>query len=73
MALKKIKRKVQRVHSHVAANSLHQEEEERDINQQAQSKQNARKAHRLALSSPSEVVAILKGLKQNDKTQGKTI
>ena len=52
----------------VAANPWHQEEEERDTNQHAQNK-----AHRLALSSPSEVIAKLKGLKKNnDNTQKKT-
>ena len=38
-------------------------EEETDKSKQAQIQTNVRKALRLALSSPSEVIALLKGLK----------
>ena len=64
---KKDKRKVQGVpQSQTATLPRPQEEEETDKSKQAQT---VRKALRLALSSPSEVIAILKGLKtqeQND-------
>ena len=63
------KRKVQRVpQSQTAALPRHQEEEETE-NSKSTNRTNVRKALRLALSSPSEVIAMLKGLKtqeQND-------
>ena len=71
---KKGKRKVQGVpQSQTAALPRHQEEEETDKSKQAQ-RSNVRKALRLALSSPSEVIAMLKGLKKhkNKIGQGKT-
>ena len=49
--------------SQTAALPRPQEEEETDQSKQAQIKQTYEKALRLALSSPSEVIAILKGLK----------
>ena len=60
--------------SQIAALPRHQEEEVTDKSQQAQIEQNVRKALRLALSSPSEVIAMLKGLKKhkNKMTQGKS-
>ena len=68
-ALKNGKRKVQGVpQSQTAALPRHQEEEETDKSKQAQIEQNVRKTLRLALSSPSEVIAILKGLK-NTRTK----
>ena len=59
--------------SQTAALLRPQEEEETDKSKQAQNRTNVRKALRLALSSPSEVIAILKGLKKHkDKmTHGK--
>ena len=63
---KKDKRKAQGVpQSQTAALPRPQEEEETDKPKQAQT---VRKALRLALSSPSEVIAILKGLK-NTRTK----
>ena len=60
--------------SQTAANPRHQEEEKRDKNQRMQNKQtNAREAHRPALSSPIEVITMLKGpRKDENKKQGKT-
>ena len=59
--------------SQTAALPRPQEEEETDISKQAQIEQTYRKALRLALSSLSEVIAILKGLKtQEQMTHGKT-
>ena len=47
--------------SQTAANPRHQEEEKKDKNIQAQNKQtNVREAQRLAPSSPSEVIRMLK-------------
>ena len=76
----KAKRKVQGVpQSKTAALPRHQEEEETDKPKQAQiekkkkkkKKKNVRKALkaklRLALSSPSEVIAMLKGLKKTQE------
>ena len=64
---KKGKRKVQGVPQiQAAALPRHQEE-----NQTSANRTNVRKALRSALSSPSEVIAMLKGLK-NIRTQGKT-
>ena len=68
------KRKVQGVpQSQTAAISRPQEEEETDKSKQAQTEQTYEK-HQIALSSPSEVIAILKGLKKykNKMTHGKT-
>ena len=63
------KRKVQGVpQSQTAALPRPQEEEETDKSKQAQIEQ---KALRLALCSPSEVIAILKGLK-NTRTKWHT-
>ena len=65
---KKGKRKVQVVpQSQAAALPRHQ-------NQTVANRTNARKTLRLALSSPSEVIAMLKGLEKhkNKITQGKT-
>ena len=57
--------------SQVAANPWHQEEEEeKDINQQAQNKLTHEKHTDPALSSPSVVIAMLKGLK-NTRTKHK--
>ena len=62
--------------SQTAANPWHQEEEEKGKNQRVQNKQtNAREAHRHTLSSPSEVIILLNGLKKQQhehKEQGKT-
>ena len=60
--------------SQTAALPRHQEEEETDKTKTSANRTNVRKALRLALSSPSEVIAMLKGLKKhkNDITQGKT-
>ena len=64
---KKGKRKVQGVpQSQTAALPRPQEEEETDKSKQAQTEQTYEK--HLALSSPSEVIAILKGLK-NTRTK----
>ena len=67
---KKDKRKVQGVpQSQTAALPRPQEEEETDKSKQAQTEQTYEKHKKLALSTPSEVIAILKGLKtqeQND-------
>ena len=67
---KKGKRKVQGVpQSQTAALPRPQEEEETDKSKQAQTEQTYEKALWLALSSPSEVIAILKDWKpkeQND-------
>ena len=58
------KRTVQGVpQSQTAALSRHQEEEVIDKTKQAQIEQTYEKALRLALSTPSEVIAMLKGLK----------
>ena len=73
---KKGKRKVQGVpQSQTAALPRPQEEEETDKSKQGNrqiqtstNRTNLRKALRLALSSPSEVIAILKGLK-NTRTK----
>ena len=66
---KKGKRKVQGVpQSQAAALPRHQEVEETDKTKQAQIGKNVRKALRLALSSPSEVIVMLKGLK-NTRTK----
>ena len=63
---KKGKRKVQGVpQSQTAALLRHQEEID---NQTSANGTNVRKALRLALSSPSEVIAMLKGLK-NPRTK----
>ena len=72
---KRSKRKVQGVpQSQTAALPRHQEEEETDKTKQAQIEQTYQKAPRLALSTPSEVIAILKWPKKpkNKITQGKT-
>ena len=61
--LKKVKRKIQGVPQQQAATlPRHQEEEETDKTKQAQLEQTYEKHFRLALSSPSEVIAMLKGL-----------
>ena len=69
---KKNKREVQGVpQSQTAALPRHQEEVETDGNRQNQTsanQTNVRKALRLALSSPSELIAMLKGLK-NTRTK----
>ena len=64
------KRKVQEVpQSQTAALPRPQEEEETDKSKQGQTNRtHVRKALRLTLSSPSEVIAILKGLK-NTRTK----
>ena len=55
--------------SQTAALPRHQEEGETDkTNQISTNRTNVQKALRLALSSPSEVIAILKGL-QNTRTK----
>ena len=61
-ALQKVNRNIQGVpQSQAAANPRHQEEEKKDTDQRVQNKQtNAREAHRRALSSPSEVIKMLK-------------
>ena len=67
-------RKVQGVpQSQAAAHPGHRGRGNRQI-QTSANQTNARKALRLALSSPSEVIAMLKGLKKysNKITQGKT-
>ena len=67
MADEYAKKKVQGVpQSQTAALPRHQEET--DKSKQAQIEKNVRKALRLALSSPSEVIAMLKGLK-NTRTK----
>ena len=64
---KNSKRKVQVVpQSQAAALPKQQEEEETDKTKQAQIEQTYEK--RLVVSFPSEVIAMLKGLKQNKKT-----
>ena len=66
--LKKSKRKVQGVpQSQTVALPRHQEEEETDKSKPSTNRTNARKALRLALSSSSEVIAMLKGLKNTRK------
>ena len=67
---KKKKRKVQRMsQSQTAALPRHRDEEETDKTKQAQiNRTGVRKALRLALSYPSEVIAMLKGLK-NSRTK----
>ena len=54
--------------SQTAALPSHQEEEETDKYKQAQIEQTYEKELRLALSFPSEVIAMLKGLK-NTRTK----
>ena len=69
MPKKKGKRKVREVpQSQTVALPRHQEEEETDKSKQAQIEQTVRKSPRLVLSSPSEVIAMLKGLK-NTRTK----
>ena len=59
---KKGKRKVQGVpQSQAIALPRHQEEEEIDKSKTSNNQINVRKALRLAISSPSEVIAVLKG------------
>ena len=55
--------------SQTAALPRHQEKEETDKTKQAQIEQKKRKASRLALSSPSEVFAMLKTQEQNNTRQ----
>ena len=64
-SMKKGKRKVQGVpQSQIAALPRHQEKEKTDKSKQAQIDQTYEKHYlRSALSSPSEVIAMLKGLK----------
>ena len=61
-------------HIECQAECSFQEEEKMDKNWHVQNKQtNAREAHRLAPSSPSEVITMLKGInKREDKEHGKT-
>ena len=68
---KNVNRKVQGVpQSQTVANPRYQEKEKKDKNKQT----NAREAHRPALSSPSEVITMLKGMKKHEnKEQGKTL
>ena len=68
-----VNRKVQGVtQSPTAANLRHKEEEQKDKNQRVQSKQtHPREAHTPALSSPGEVIAMLKRLK--NKTHKKSL
>ena len=54
--------------SQAATLPRHEEEEETDKNQTSANRTNVRKALRLAISSPSEVIAMLKGLK-NTRTK----
>ena len=61
---KKVREKSRVPQSQAAAHPSHEEEEETDKTKQAQIKQTYEKAPRLALSSPSEVIAMLKGLKK---------
>ena len=69
LGVKNGKRKVQGVpQSQTATLPRRQEEEETDKPKQAQIEQMHEKALRLALSSPSEVIPILKGLK-NTRTK----
>ena len=69
LKVKKGKRKVQWVpHSQTAALPRPQEEEETDKSKQAQTKQTYKSTKISSLSSPSEVIAILKGLK-NTRTK----
>ena len=64
---KKGKRKVQRMpQSEIAALPRHQEEEENRQNQTSTNQTNVRKALRLVLSSPSEVITMLKGPKTQE-------
>ena len=57
-------RKVQKVpQAQAAAFPRHQEEEETDKTKQCANRTNVRKALRVALPSPSEVIAMLIGLK----------
>ena len=74
---KKVKRKVQGVpQSQTSAKPRLQEEENVLKGQKltrAKQTKNARAAHRPAPSFPSEVITMLKGMKQHeDKEQGKT-
>ena len=57
--------------SQTAALPRPQEEEETDKSKQAQTEQTYEKPLRLTLSSPSEVIAILKGLKTHQKKKKK--
>ena len=73
---KKVNRNVEGVpQSQTAANPRHQKEEKNDKNQHVQNKQtNAREAHRLAPSTPSEVITMLKRTKKHkDKEHGNTL
>ena len=75
MLEKKVREKSRECHNHKPQPFPDpQEEEETDKSKQAQTEQTYEKALRLALSSPSEVIAILKGLKKhnNKMTHGKT-
>ena len=64
--VKKVNKKVQGV-SQAAANPWHQEGEKKDKNQPVQNKQTkAWEANRQALSAPSEVITMLKGLKKHE-------
>ena len=58
-----------------AANSRHQEEEKNDKNQHVQNKEtNAEEVDRPVPSSPSEVITMLKGMReQKDKEHGKAM
>ena len=53
--------------SQAAALPRHQVEEKNRQNQTSANRTNERKALRLALSSPSEVIAMLKGLKNTKR------
>ena len=53
--------------SQTAALPKYQEEEETDKTKTSTNRTNVRKALRLALSSPSEVIAMLKGLKNTEQ------
>ena len=55
--------------SQTAALPRLQEEEETDKHQTNANRTNARKAQRLALSFPSEVIAVLKGPKEKTRTR----
>ena len=72
---KTVNRNVQGVsQSQAIANSRYHKEEKKDKIQRVQNKQiNAREAHRPALSSPGDVITMLKNWKKNEnKDQRKT-
>ena len=64
---KKVREKSRECHNHTAAPPRHQEEEETDKTKTSANRTNVRNALRLALSSLSEVITMLKGLKTQEQ------